>query len=180
MTDEIIPSPIDAVAASTHHPIAFLSAENMLVLLTWTAFFLLLFVLNKFAWKPILAGLDQREELIRKSVEEAQQIKDELNKINQKRQQVLAEAEAKSKDIIDQSRKAALEAAGHITRKAKEESKILVENAQREIKEAIFAAQTQLKMTSANLAIDIAGKLIKENLDNEKNRKLIKELVQDL
>ena len=180
MINETIPSEIAVTTEVTHHQIPFMSAENILVLLTWVSFFLLLFILNKFAWKPILASLDQRESLIRKSVEEAQQIREQLSKINHKRNQVLSEAEAKAKEIIDESRKAAIEAADHITQKAKGETKILVENAQREIKEATHAAQAQLKMTSANLAIEIASKLIRENLDNKKNKELVNEMIKDI
>lgn len=154
------------------------SADLTLVLLTWITFLSLLAVLYKFAWKPILAALDKREETIRKSLEEADRIKEELREINQKREQLIREAEDKAKEIIDQGRNAAVEAARTIDRKAKEESQILLENAQREIKDASQEAQFELRKMSAQIAVELAGKLIEENLDSEKNRKLVNELIK--
>ncbi len=158
--------------------INLLNPELNIIILTWVSFFLLLFILRKFAWKPILAGLDKREETIRKSLEEADRIKEELREINQKREQLIREAEDKSKEIIDQGRKAAIEAAHIIEHKAKEESQIMLENAERQIKDVAAQAQFELRKMSADIAVELAGRLIEENLDSEKNRKLVNDLIK--
>jgi len=90
---------------------SLLSPDASMLVLTWVTFFLLLAVLYKFAWKPILAALDTREESIRKSLEDAERIKGEVERLNETRAQMMAESEERAKDIIDQSRKAATEAA---------------------------------------------------------------------
>lgn len=154
------------------------SPDLTLVILTWVTFLSLLAILYKFAWKPILAGLDKREETIRKSLEEADRIKEELREINQKREQLIREAEDKSKEIIDEGRKAAIEAAHIIEHKAKEESQIMLENAERQIKDVTEEAQFELRKMSADIAVELAGRLIEENLDSEKNRKLVNELIK--
>ena len=58
----------------------FLTPDVTMIVLTWATFFTLFFVLYKFAWKPILTALDNREESIRRSVEEVQKIKDFIKK----------------------------------------------------------------------------------------------------
>lgn len=158
----------------------FLSPDASMVLLTWITFFLLLAILHKFAWKPILANLDAREERIRRSLEEADKVKEDLQRINQTRDQVLGEAEVRAKEILDQSRKAAAEAAKIIQHKAREEGQILLENARREIQEEKEKAQADLRQESAHIAIRLAGKLLEENLDNEKNRRLINEYIKEI
>src|SRR3989338_6981850 len=110
------------------------SPDVGMVILTWVTFFLLLAVLYKFAWKPILNALDKREEFIRRSIEEADRIKDELAKIYQTRQLIVQEAEREGKDLVAASRKAAVEAAKVIEGRARDEAQILLENAKREIK----------------------------------------------
>ena len=158
----------------------FLSPDTNMLILTWITFFLLLIVLYKFAWKPILLALDKREENIRKSVEEAERIKAELAKMDETRHQMLVEIEAKSKAILDQSRKGAVEAAKIIQEKAKEETRILLENARREVKEEVERAQANLREESAEIAIRLAGKLIEKNLDDEQNKKLIDEFIREI
>ena len=154
--------------------------DTSMLLLTWITFFALLAVLYKFAWKPILSALDAREESIRKSVDEAERIRLELSKIEEIRVRMLTEVETKSKDVIAQARKGAVEAARIIQEKAKEEAHILLENARREIKSEVEKAQADLREESARAAVQLAGKLIEENLDDEKNRKLVNELIREL
>ncbi|HBR15774.1 MAG TPA: ATP synthase F0 subunit B [Candidatus Omnitrophica bacterium] len=157
-----------------------LSPDVGMTLLTWVTFFLLLAILNKFAWKPILNRLDQRAEEIKKSLENADRIKEELAAIHQKQAQLIKEAETRAHEIIDQSRKAAVEAANVIRHKAKEETKISLENALREIKDEKEKAQAFLREESARIAVSLAGKLLEQNLDDEKNRRFINQMIKEI
>ena len=171
-----------SVTAEAPHSneIGFMSPEMNLLILTWVTFIVVLLILHKFAWKPILKGLEEREKMIRLSVDEADRIKEELAKIEEKRKDIIREAEIKSREIIDQSRKAAVEAAKVIQQKAREETKIFTLNAQRELKDAVEKAQADLREESARIAVELAGKLIEENLDTEKNRKLINQFIKEV
>ena len=160
--------------------IGFMSPEMNLLVLTWVTFIIVVLILHKFAWKPILKGLDEREKMIRMSVDEADRIKLELTKIEEKRIEIIREAEIKSRDIIDQSRKAAVEATKVIQQKAREETKIFMQNAQRELKDTVEKAQADLREESARIAVNLASKLIEENLDTEKNKKLINQFIKDI
>lgn len=156
------------------------SPDVNMLLLTWITFFLLLIVLYKFAWKPILSALDEREKTIRKSIDDAEKIRRELQTITQTRQQMFTEVEEKSKAILALSRQGALEQAKLIHEKAKEDAKILLENTRREIKDEVEKAQIELRSESARIAVSLAGKIIERNLDDEKNRKLVDELIKDI
>lgn len=157
-----------------------LSGDVKMVGLTWLTFILLLAVLYKFAWKPILTLLDEREKNIKESVEEAERIKNELEDINNKRETLIKEAQDESKRLIDKARKGAAEAAKTIEHKAREEGKIILENAKREITEEKEKAQAELKEESIKIAVDLAGKLIEENLDNDKNKKIINRFIKKI
>jgi len=165
--------------APAHLP-GFLTPDFSLLLLTWCTFFILLIILYKVAWKPILAGLEAREEAIRKSIENADRLNEELAKLKVKTDQAIAQAETEAKKIISESRKAAQEAARVIENKAKEQTQIILENVQRDIKEEMEKARVVLIEESARIAVHLAEKLIAENLDDEKNKKLINRLIREL
>jgi F-type H+-transporting ATPase subunit b len=167
------------IAEAAHQP-GIMAPEITMLILTWVAFISLLIILHKFAWKPILSALDAREEKIRKSVDEAEKIKAELIKIEESRLGILREAENKSRQILDDSRKAAVEAAKVIQEKAREEGKILIENAVREIGSERDRAQAHLKALSAQIAVGLAQKILEENIDEGKNSKLIDEYLKKI
>ena len=154
--------------------------NKQMVLWTWVTFGLVLVVLYKFAWKPILAALDEREKGIRDSVENAEKIRTELEQVEGKREKLIKEADDKAKEIITTARKAAVEASKVIENKAKEEANILLENANREIKASKEKAEATLRRDSAELAIALAGKLIGKNLDDTKNRALTEQLISKI
>ena len=168
-------------AHEAHHEKKDLMApEAQMMLFTWMAFFIVLVILNKFAWKPILSSLDAREKSIQDSVEKAEKIREEMEKLEETRTEILNKATTQSNEIVAQARKAAEQAAKHLTDQAREESKILLDNAKREIHEEQQKAIAILKETSADIAINIASKLIEENLDKQKNAKLINQYLEDL
>jgi F-type H+-transporting ATPase subunit b len=154
--------------------------EGSMLVLTWIAFGLMAAVLYKVAWKPILAGLDKREETIRKALEDAERARQELARIAETRQQTIDEADQKARDIVDAARKAAVEAAGVVQQKAREESQILLDNARREIETAQAKALSALRKESADLAVSIARKIIVENLDEARSRALADKLIRNV
>ena len=164
-----------------HSPEAgFLTAEASLVLLTWITFFVLLAILQRFAWKPILAGLDAREKDIRRSVEEAGRIHKELAQLDAKKTEIIAAADTEARDLIAKARTAAHQAGHVIEAKAREESRILLENARREIRSELDKARAQLKQESADIAVRLAEKILDKNLDTKDNQKLVSSLIEKI
>lgn len=163
-----------------HGEVDVAKIDATMMLLTWITFFTILALLYKFAWKPILTALESREKRIEKSVEDAEKIRIEMEQLAENCQRKLAQAEEKAKEIVDESRKAGIEAAKHIQAKAKDEAQIILENARREINEEVEKAQARLREESADIAVQLAGKIIDENLNVEKNRKLINQYIKEL
>lgn len=157
-----------------------LQPSSTMMGLTWLTFGLMAFVLYKVAWKPILAGLDKREADIRKAIEEAQKTREEYARIEEKRQQIVAEADTKAKEIVDAARQAAVDAAATIENKAREEAQILLANAQREIKTAHEKAIADIRRESADLAVGLSRKIIGENLDEARSRDLVDRILRTM
>ena len=168
------------LASSASHAPGVMTPDVTMVILTWVAFISLLIILHKYAWKPILDGLEKREKIIRSAIEHADRAREELAKVEEKRIQILAQANNQAKALIESSRQGALEAVKIIQEKAKEEAKILLENARREINEEKEKAQADLREESAHIAVTLAGKLIEANLDDERNRKLINRIIKEI
>lgn len=177
----------DALTASVEQPAPGTEAHGMpnpvavsgpMMGLTWLTFGLLAVVLYKVAWKPILAALDKREENIRQALEESRKTREEYARIEERRKQLIDEADARAKDIVTQARQAAMEATAVIENKAREEAQILLENAQRELRTEQAKALAELRRESADLAIGLSRKIIGESLDEKRSRELVDRLIQ--
>ena len=157
-----------------------LSPDTTLVILTWVSFIALLVILHKFAWKPILAGLKEREDYIRKSLDDADKIKAQIAEAELAKTRILDEAKEKASVIIEQSRKMGTELAGQIEQRAKKNAEEIISSAHQEIQGERERVRNALKKESAQTAVSLAEKILKENLDNEKNRRLINEAMKDV
>ncbi len=157
-----------------------LTPDTTLVILTWISFFSLLIILHKFTWKPILEGLKQREDYIRKSLDDADKIKAQLAEVEAAKSKMLDEAKEKANVIIEQSRKMGSELAGQIEQRAKKNAEEIVKGAHEEIEGERERVRNALKKESAQTAVGLAEKILKENLDTEKNRNLINEAMKGI
>lgn len=164
--------------AAPHETSNPMTVDVSMMILTWITFLVVAVILHKVAWKPILTGLERREATIRKALEDAAKAREELERVNARRQQIMDEADAKARDIVDMARQAAVEVASAIESRAREESHILLSNAQRDIQNAHDKAVANLRRESAALAIDLSRKIIGENLDEQKSRALVDRLIK--
>ena len=159
---------------------ALVRPDFSMMVLTWIVFFAMFAILYKVAWKPILAGLDKREKDIRKALEDAAKAREEVERIEQTRRQVMAEADAKAAEIIAAARQSASELAQTLQTQAREETQRAVENSRREIQAAEEKAREALRRETAELALAIASTVVRENLDEPKNRALVQRMIQEL
>jgi F-type H+-transporting ATPase subunit b len=139
-----------------------------------------LILLTKFAWKPILSALKQREDAIKDSLEQAEKAKDEAKQILAENQNSLAKAEDESKKIIEQSRIFAENLKEQMIKDSKAQAKKLIEEASAEIDRKKNAAFDELKNQIAEISVQAAEKILKENLDAEKNKKLVDKYISDI
>jgi F-type H+-transporting ATPase subunit b len=148
-------------------------------LLIWTiiTFILLLFVLRKVAWNPLLSALEQRERSIRESLEESQRARQEAQALLEENQRQLAEANRESARIIEQGREEAERVKASITDQARLEGQRLVEEARRQIVRERQAAIQDLKSTAADLALQATGRLLSTSVTSEDHRRLVTEFI---
>jgi F-type H+-transporting ATPase subunit b len=151
-----------------------------MVLWTWIVFVIVLVVLYKVAWKPILGVLDKREQDIQDSLDNVETLRKEMAELEKVRAEKIADADEQSKAVLAAARKGAHEQAKNIEAKARDEAQILTENAHREIEISRALAEDSLRLESAAWARELAGKLIHENLDDAKNRALTDQLIEEL
>ncbi len=154
--------------------------EIEVLILTWVTFFALLWILSKYAWKPILQNLDAREKNIQKAVDEAAQIQEEYKLLNEKRHKILSEADANAKEFINQARQSALKAAKVIEERVAQDAIIMVENAKREIDAEQEKAAVYLREKSADTAVQLATKILQEKLDNKNHKELVDRLIEEI
>ena len=146
-------------------------------LFIWTiaTFLVLFYLLRKYAWRPLLTALEERQETIRKSLDDADQAKQELERLHQESAQIIAEARADAQSIVAKSRVAAETVREDLKQKAKEEADALVRGAQRQIQLETARAVQQIRHEVVDLSLAVASKLIKKNLTQEDNDALIQD-----
>ncbi|HVO74841.1 MAG TPA: F0F1 ATP synthase subunit B, partial [Ignavibacteriaceae bacterium] len=151
-------------------------------LIFWTVvtFLILLFILKKVAWKPILSALDQREASIRESIEKAEKAKSDAQKILDENKANLARAEDESRKLIEQSREYAEKMKNQILMEGKEQSKKIIEDAAAEIERKKDAAFSELKNQIADIALQAAEKLLSEKLDPQTHKKITDKYIDEI
>lgn len=154
-----------------------IDVSGPMMLMTWITFGILAFVLYKIAWKPILLGLDERESSIRKSLGDAAKARAELAEVEARTKQMMAEARAEGEAIVSAARKSAVDLANAVEKRAQEKTLAMTEEAKREIAAATDKARLTLRAETADMAISLAGRIIGENMDSEKNRALTRKIV---
>jgi F-type H+-transporting ATPase subunit b len=151
-----------------------------LPVLTLVVFIVLLVVLGKWAWGPILAGLQKREEHIRQSIEDAEQARADAEKSLAEYKEQLAQAQKEAQVIIEKGRADAGQIAEELKQKAQEEAQGLRVQAQKDISTAKDQAVKEISDFSCELAADIAGKIINRSLDAKDHRDLLNESLNKL
>jgi len=151
-------------------------------LIFWTAitFILLLLVLKRLAWKPLLLALSQRESAIKDSLEKAEKAKEEAQKILQENQASILKAEEESKKIIEQSRIYADKLKEEMLKNSKEQAQKIIEDASSEIERKKEETFNELKTKVAEIAIQAAEKILSENLNKDSNKKLVDKYLDDI
>lgn len=145
-----------------------------------TIFVVAALILKKYAFGPILDGLDKREEEIAQSLENADRLERELATLEATVQSKLDETEDQVRGMIDSGREAAREAGKVIESKAREEAQILRENANRDIASAQGKAENTLRITSAEIAVAMANKLLRQQMDEKGQKALADQLIAEI
>lgn len=159
---------------------ALFAPEVSVMLLTWVTFFALFAMLSKFAWKPILQNLELRENNIRAAVDEAEKTRAEYQQIEEKRKNILLHADKQAHEMMNQSRHSAQRTAKVIEDRAKDDAKIILENAQREIETEQEKSANYLREKSTETAVQLATKILREKLDTKSHQELVDRLIDEI
>ena len=148
----------------------------------WTViiFVLVLVVLGKYAWGPILSNLQARENFIHESLEKAKKDRDEAEARLKQYEERLASSRAEAAAIVDEGRRDAVEVKRRIEEETREEANRMIELARREIQIATDTATKELYTLSTRLAVEMATRLVSKQLTVEDQERLISDSIEAL
>lgn len=151
-------------------------------LFIWTivTFLVLLALLAKFAWRPLLDALDERQAAIRKSLEDAQQARLELERVQHESADLIARARVEADAIVSQSRDDAARLREELRESARAEAAAIIRNAERQIELQTLQAIRQIRSEAVDLSVAIAEKLIGRHLTREDNERLIQQTIEQI
>ena len=144
-------------------------------------FILLIFLLKKYAWKPILDAVNEREEGIKNALLSAEKAKEEMASLQSDNEATLKKARAERDSLLKEAREIKQQLIDDAKNEAQSEAKKIISQAQETIQNEKKAAISDLKNQVASLSIDIAEKVLKEKLSDDKTQmNLVKDLVKDV
>lgn len=152
-------------------------------LLFWTTlvFVILLVLLRKFAWKPILGAVQTREENIQKALDSAKEAEEKMSSLTAQNEELLKAARAERDVILKEAKEAKEAIVGEAKSVATSEANKIVADAREVIANEKMKAVTELKNQVAGLSIEIAEKILKSELDDKaKQETLINNLVDEV
>ena len=160
---------------------ALLTPAAGVVIWTTIAFLTVLFILRKFAWKPILKGLKDREESIDNALSAAERARNEMANLQADNERLVQEARVERDRILKEARDMRDAMVNDAKGKAQEEADRMITAAREAIANEKNRAVAELKNQVANLSIEIAEKLVRQNLSGDAaNQELAEKLADDV
>jgi F-type H+-transporting ATPase subunit b len=145
------------------------------------AFLALLFILIKFAWKPMLAALEERESSINNALKSAEQARNEMANLKADNERLLQEARLERDNILKKAQEASVKMIDDAKNEAAKVAAQQIENAKAVIETEKKAALTEVKNQVAILTLEVTEKLLKKKLSDDKAQKdLVEEFVKDI
>ena len=150
-------------------------------LFVWTliAFLTVFFILRKFAWKPILKMLGERETGIAESIAAADRVRKEMSQLQSENEKLMAQAREERSAML----KEAKETKDRIVNEAKEQAKVeankIIADAQQQIQQQKMAALTEVKNEIGNLAVEVAEKILRKQLASTEGQNSYMEMLAD-
>jgi len=151
-------------------------------LFIWTiiTFLVLLALLTKFAWRPLLNALESRHEKIRRSLEDAEKATVELERLKEQSAQIIRQARMDAEGIIAKTRSDADKLTDELKHKAREEAEGIIRNAERQIQIQTRSALQEIRKEAVDLSVTIASKLLERHVSKEDNARLIDETLKQI
>jgi F-type H+-transporting ATPase subunit b len=158
-----------------------LSPSYGLIVWTLLAFLIVLYLLKKFAWKPILKSLQEREDSIQLALDTAKKAREEMASLKSDHEKIVAQAKADRDTILKEAREIKDKMIAEAKGLASKEGERIIASARESIQHEKMAAITDLKNQVAHLSIEIAEKILKQELsEKDKQKTVINNLLQDV
>ncbi|TAD85936.1 MAG: ATP synthase F0 subunit B [Bacteroidetes bacterium] len=159
------------------HPL--LNPDLGLIVWTAVAFFIVLFLLRKFAWKPILSSLNEREASIADSLATAQRVKAEMAQLQSENEALLVKAREERTMMLKEAKETRDKIVGEAKEQAREEASKIIAEAQVAINNQKMAALVDVKNQVGTLALEVAEKVLRTQLSTTaEHEKYIREITQ--
>jgi F-type H+-transporting ATPase subunit b len=141
----------------------------------WTivSFIVLVAILSKYAWKPLVQALAEREDKIRSALEQADRARSEAAELLKKNEESIARAEQEYQRMLRESKLLAEKMKEEIVGKARQQAQQELQRATEEIQRNVDSARKELRGEVADLAIKVAEKILDESLDAQKQKKIV-------
>ena len=144
-------------------------------------FVILIFLLKKFAWSPILKAVNDTEQGIKDALDSAEAAKKEMQSLQADNEKIMKEARAERDSLLKEARDLKNSMISQAKDEAKSEAQKIIESANEAILNEKNAAVSDIKKQVASLSIEIAEKLLKEKLsDDNKQMKIVEDLIKDV
>jgi F-type H+-transporting ATPase subunit b len=159
---------------------ALITPEIGLMFWTLVTFLVLLALLGKFAWGPIVNAMNAREEGIKGDLDRARKERDDAQRLLEEHRELVNLARKERADAVEVGRRDAERLKAEILEGARKQRELLMKQAESQIDAGLRQARASLKGEAADLAILAAGKLMGRNLDDATQRRLVDEYLTDL
>ena len=148
----------------------------------WTifTFLILLGLLARFAWRPLLGALESRQATIRKSLDDAEAARRQLEQAQQNAEATMRQARVEADTILSDTRSAAATLREQMRQEAQAEAQALVANAERQIQLERDRALAEVRREAVDVSLAIATKLIQRNITREDNEALIDDALKQV
>jgi F-type H+-transporting ATPase subunit b len=141
-----------------------LTPELGLFVWTLVAFLLVLFILKKFAWQPILKSLSERETGIAESIAAADRVRKEMAQMQNENEKLMMQAREERSSMLKEAKETRDRIVAEAKDAAKEEANKIIADAQQQIQQQKMAALTEVKNEIGNLAVEVAEKILRKQL----------------
>lgn len=161
-------------------PASPFEVESGLFIWTWVVFIALFFLLKKFAWPAILKTTEEREQAIRRQLDEAQKLHADAKAALEEQTKLLAESRTRAQEMIAEARSVAEKERAVAVEKTKDEQDQLLQRAKREIAGERDRAVQELRREAVELSLAAAAKLVGKRYDAASDRELVEEFIASM
>jgi F-type H+-transporting ATPase subunit b len=158
-----------------------ITPEPGLVVWATISFLILLYILGKYAWKPILAAVAEREQSIESALSKAEAVREEMARLTNENEALLKQARAERDAMLAEGTKVKNQIISEAKDAAQKEGARLLNNARTEINNQKLIAVADIKNQVASLSLEIAEKVLRKQFEDQKEQdELVKELLRDV